>query len=125
MRRFLPIVFFVLCSAVALMAAAASTDPILKKYVTAAVASEQCGEGKLSLLQEIRLAQLVKHESTNVVTSFHIRDGMALVRAAPPLDCALPAVIAQVRMFRIDMLPQLMVPYMPPARDQAVAPARE
>lgn len=116
MVKLFAVLFFLAWTAATMLSDTAKADGVLDDYLSSAVASERCGGNKLTLIQEIRLAQRIKHEFGDSVTSIHIRDGMATARAAPPIDCGSASVVEQVRVFLSTVRPLLDSPYLAPAQ---------
>ncbi len=129
MTKLLLIACFVMSGAVAAMAAPTDARSVLNTYVMTAAVAERCGQSTLTMIEELRLAQLIKRESAEDVSSASVWAAMALARSGRQTECGDPMAREQTRQFIETIRPQLQSPYMAPwttgAPSQGGQPASE
>jgi hypothetical protein len=81
-----------------------------ENYVMAAAAAEQCTGRRLTMVEEMRLAQVLRREGMSTASSLDVSDALAKARAQPALSCEAPAVREQITLFTQTILPQLQGP---------------
>ena len=95
---------FVLTVAASGGAVAESQQSLAALYTAAAVASEQCGGRALTMLEETRLARVVRAESGEPMSPTQVTDMIASDRRLARADCSSPEVIENIRLFSVKVL---------------------
>ncbi len=79
-------------------------------YLAAAAAAERCTGHRLTLVEEMRLAQLLRREGFGQISMLDVSDNLAKARDLAPVACESAVIQEQVQFFTQSVLPQLQKP---------------